>query len=224
MDKKVLVLCTGNSCRSIIAEALINAKLDGVQAYSSGVAPSGKVNPNAKKVLQNYGIWKDEYHSKKLDTLEDIEFDLVVTVCDHANETCPTFSKSIKKVHISFIDPDGKSFDAFEKTYADIEKILLPKVKENLNQNKEKKMKKNVFSTNNGVNIKFSGEVKKQNIVTMVQNCSTGKCECMSDTTKAKIKDMKVDGVDGDVSLKLSGDISTQEIEEALAKSKVLNQ
>jgi len=85
-------------------------------------------------------------------------------------------------------------------------------------------MKKNVFSTNNGVNIKFSGEVKKQNIVTMVQNCSTGKCECMSDTTKAKIKDMKVDGVDGDVSLKLSGDISTQEIEEALAKSKVLNQ
>ena len=85
-------------------------------------------------------------------------------------------------------------------------------------------MKKNIFSTNNGVNIKFSGEVKKQNIVTMVQNCSTGKCECMSDTTKAKIKDMKVDGVDGDVSLKLSGDISTQEIEEALAKSKVLNQ
>ena len=174
MDKKVLVLCTGNSCRSIIAEALINAKLDGVQAYSSGVAPSGKVNQNAKKVLQNYGIWKDEYHSKKLDTLEAIEFDLVVTVCDHANETCPTFSKSVKKVHIGFIDPDGKEFDAFEKTYADIEKILLPKVKENLNQNKEKKMKKNVFSTNNGVNIKFSGEVKKQNIVTMVQNCSTG--------------------------------------------------
>ena len=85
-------------------------------------------------------------------------------------------------------------------------------------------MKKNVFSTNNGVNIKFSGEVKKQNIVTMVQNCSTGQCECMSDATKAKIKNMKVDGVDGDVSLKLSGDISTQEIEEALAKSKVLNQ
>ena len=84
-------------------------------------------------------------------------------------------------------------------------------------------MQKNVFSTNNGVNIKFSGEVKKQNIVTMVQNCSTGKCECMSDATKAKIKDMQVDGVDGDVSLKLSGDISTQEIEEALAKSKVLS-
>jgi len=83
-------------------------------------------------------------------------------------------------------------------------------------------MKKNVFSTKNGVNIKFSGEVKKQKIVTMVQNCSSGKCECMSDETKAKIKNMQVDGKDGDVSLELSGDISKQEIEEALAKSKVL--
>jgi len=84
-------------------------------------------------------------------------------------------------------------------------------------------MQKNVFSTSNGVNIKFSGEVKKQNIVTMIQNCSSGQCECMSDATKAKIKDMKVDGVDGDVSLELSGNISTQEIEKALAKSKILN-
>ncbi|NPA60152.1 MAG: hypothetical protein GXO30_06790 [Epsilonproteobacteria bacterium] len=83
-------------------------------------------------------------------------------------------------------------------------------------------MKKDIFSTTNGVGIKFSGEVKKQNIVTMVKNCSTGQCECMSDETKAKIKDMKVNGEDGDVSLELSGDISTDEIREALSKSKVL--
>ena len=134
MDKKILVLCTGNSCRSIIAEALINAKVDGVKAYSSGVSPSGRVNQNAKKVLQNNSIWNDEYHSKELDTLDDVEFDLVVTVCDHANESCPTFSKPVKKIHIGFIDPDGKEFDAFEKTYADIEKILLPKVEENLQE------------------------------------------------------------------------------------------
>ena len=137
MDKKVLVLCTGNSCRSIIAEALINSKLNGIKAYSSGVSPSGKVNLNAKKVLQNNSIWSEKYHSKKLDTLDGIEFDLVVTVCDHANETCPVFPKSVKKIHIGFIDPDGKEFDLFEKTYADIEKKLLPKVEENLN-NKEK--------------------------------------------------------------------------------------
>ena len=84
-------------------------------------------------------------------------------------------------------------------------------------------MKKQVNKVESGVKISFMGEVKKQNIVTMVQNCSTGQCECMSDTTKAKIKDMQVSGEDGAVELSLSGDISTQEIEEALAKSKVLN-
>jgi len=84
-------------------------------------------------------------------------------------------------------------------------------------------MKKEVSKTNNGVKIKFLGEVQKENIVTMVQNCSTGKCECMSDDTKAKIKDMKVDGEDGDVNLSLEGDISVDEINAALKKSKVIN-
>ena len=65
--KKVLVLCTGNSCRSIIAEALINSELgDRIEAYSSGVSASGLVNPNAKKILEIKNIWKDEYHSKDL--------------------------------------------------------------------------------------------------------------------------------------------------------------
>ena len=84
-------------------------------------------------------------------------------------------------------------------------------------------MQKKVSKTNNGVKINFLGEVQKQNIVTMVQNCSTGKCECMSDETKAKIKDMKVHGADGDVKLSLEGDISVDEIQSALAKSKVIN-
>ena len=64
--KKVLILCTGNSCRSIIAEALINAKLDGIHADSSGVRASGRVNPNAKKLLEDKGIWQSKYHSKLL--------------------------------------------------------------------------------------------------------------------------------------------------------------
>jgi arsenate reductase len=130
MDKKVLVLCTGNSCRSIIAEALINAKLDGVSAKSSGVKASGRVNPNAQKLLEEKGIWKSEYHSKVLETLIDEDFDLIVTVCDHANETCPMFPKPAPKIHIGFEDPDGKGFEAFEVTYKEIETILLPKVKE----------------------------------------------------------------------------------------------
>lgn len=132
MEKKVLILCTGNSCRSIIAEALINAKLDGVVADSSGVKASGKVNPNAKKLLEEKGIWKDEYHSKTIDKVIDNAYDLVVTVCDNAHETCPMFPKAVKVIHISFEDPDGKGFDAFVDTYNEIEEKLLPKIKETL--------------------------------------------------------------------------------------------
>ena len=128
--KKVLVLCTGNSCRSIIAEALINAELDGITAKSSGVKASGKVNPNAKKLLEEKGIWKDEYHSKTLDTVIDEDFDLVVTVCDHANETCPMFPKPVPKLHVGFEDPDGKGYEAFLQTYYEIKTTLLPTIKE----------------------------------------------------------------------------------------------
>lgn len=132
MDKKVLILCTGNSCRSIIAEALINAKLDGISSDSSGVKASGRVNPNAKELLTKKGIWSDSYHSKTIDTVIDNKYDLVVTVCDHANETCPMFPQAVKVIHIGFEDPDGKGFDAFEDTYAEIEEVLLPKVIEAL--------------------------------------------------------------------------------------------
>ena len=84
-------------------------------------------------------------------------------------------------------------------------------------------MEKKVFKTGSGVKINFLGKVEKQNIVTMVENCSTGQCECMSDDTKAKIKDMKVTGEDGDVALDLAGDVSVQEIQAALERSKVIN-
>ena len=123
-NKTVLVMCTGNSCRSIIAEALINAKLDGVKAYSCGVAPSGKVNPNAKKVLESHGEWNNKYHSKTLDSLEHIEFDLVVTVCNNAKESCPIFPKKVETIHLPFDDPDGKEYNEFVKTYNEIKEKL----------------------------------------------------------------------------------------------------
>ncbi|MCV6606958.1 MAG: arsenate reductase ArsC [Campylobacterales bacterium] len=132
MSKRVLVLCTGNSCRSIIAEALINAKLDGINADSSGVKASGKVNPNAEKLLREKKIWKDEYHSKVIDEVINSEYNLVVTVCDHANETCPMFPKPVEKIHVGFEDPDGKGYEAFEECYKEIEEVLLPQVKEKL--------------------------------------------------------------------------------------------
>ena len=126
MDKKILILCTGNSCRSIIAEALINAELDGISADSSGVKASGKVNPNAKKVLEEAGIWKESYHSKTLDTVIDNDYDLVVTVCDNAKETCPMFPNPVKTIHVGFEDPDGKAYEAFEEILTEIKNGLLP--------------------------------------------------------------------------------------------------
>ena len=133
--KKVLILCTGNSCRSIIAEALINAFLNGVEAQSSGVKASGRVNPNAKRVLEEHNIWKSKYHSKEIESVIDEQFDLVVTVCDNAKENCPIFPKSTPTIHIGFKDPDGREYSAFLDIYDKINTILLPKIREELNLN-----------------------------------------------------------------------------------------
>jgi len=219
MKKQVLILCTGNSCRSIMAEALLNAKLgECLFAQSSGVKASGTVNPHAQKLLESKGLWREDYHSKCIEEVLDIPFDLVVTVCDHAKETCPLFPKAVQNIHIGFDDPSGKEVVEYEKTLNEIEAILLPIIQKEMCT-----MQKKVSKTNNGVKINFLGEVKKENIVMMVQNCSTGNCECMSDKTKAKVKNMVVEGEDGAVELNLEGEISVQEIETALSKSKVIN-
>lgn len=85
-------------------------------------------------------------------------------------------------------------------------------------------MDKKVYKTAEGVQIAFTGAVEKQNIIKMVENCTTGQCECMSDETKEKISNMEVSGKDGDVALDLTGNISKEEIETALTKSKVINE
>ena len=88
---------------------------------------------------------------------------------------------------------------------------------------KDNTMNKNVLKTNQGVKISFTGAVEKKNIITMVENCKTGSCECMTDETKKKISNMDVSGKDGEVHLDLSGEVSKEEIEAALARSKVIN-
>lgn len=131
--KKVLILCTGNSCRSIMAEALINAKLgDCVEAYSSGVKASGTVNPHAQALLEAQGYWRSDYHSKVIETVLDNAFDLVITVCDHAHETCPLFPNAVKTIHLRFEDPSGKAPEEYANTLELIEQTLLPVVKQEL--------------------------------------------------------------------------------------------
>jgi arsenate reductase len=104
--RRVLFLCTGNSCRSQIAEAIVNATLgDYWQAFSAGTQPAGYEHPKARQVLQEIGIQHDG-RSKNVNELRDIEFNLVVTVCDSAAEECPLWLGSGKRLHHSFPDPN----------------------------------------------------------------------------------------------------------------------
>jgi len=102
---KVLFLCTGNSCRSQMAEGWAKAlKGNVIEAYSAGVDPHG-LDPLAVKVMAEAGVDISTHRSKHVDELNGICFDYVVTVCGHANETCPTFPGRAKLVHKSFDDP-----------------------------------------------------------------------------------------------------------------------
>ncbi len=102
--RTVLFLCNGNSCRSQMAEAIVNARHPAWRAFSAGVQPAGYVHPLAIRVLSEIGI---DHHgeSKSADQFRGRQFDLVVTVCDEANEQCPVWLGKGKKVHRSFPDP-----------------------------------------------------------------------------------------------------------------------
>jgi len=104
--KKVLVLCTGNSCRSIIAEGLINHLGKGdYRAVSAGSHPAGYVHPKSIESLKRHGIEMGETRSKSWDEFANKKFDLVITVCDEAaSETCPVFLGDFKKLHWSTPD------------------------------------------------------------------------------------------------------------------------
>jgi arsenate reductase (thioredoxin) len=103
--KQVLFLCTGNSCRSQLAEAIVNARPElGWQAFSAGTKPAGYVHPLALRALNEIGI-QHQGRSKSIDELRDISFDLVVTVCDSAAEECPLWLGRGKRVHLGFPDP-----------------------------------------------------------------------------------------------------------------------
>ena len=105
--KKILVLCTGNSCRSILADGLINHfGKENFQAFSAGSNPAGYVHPMSIKTLEKSGIFKSDYKSQSWDDFSDIDFDLVITVCDNAaGEACPIYLNSAPKVHWGVEDP-----------------------------------------------------------------------------------------------------------------------
>lgn len=103
--KKVLFLCTGNSCRSQMAEGWAHHLLgDVIEPYSAGIETHG-MNPNAVKVMQEAGVDITGQSSKLASSLRDVPFDLVITVCGHADENCPAYLSEARVVHVGFDDP-----------------------------------------------------------------------------------------------------------------------
>ncbi len=108
----VLFLCTGNSCRSQMAEGWTRHLFsDKVEAYSAGIEAHG-MNPNAVQVMKEAGVDISGQSSKLADSLNDVPLDLVITVCGHADENCPTFLTKAKVVHVGFDDPPKLAKDA----------------------------------------------------------------------------------------------------------------
>lgn len=130
IKKKVLFLCTGNSCRSQMAEAIVNDRLgDEWLAVSAGTQPAGYVHPKAIQVLAEYDIIH-QGESKLADQYRDWDFDLVVTVCDSAAEECPLWLGQGVRVHHSFPDPaaatgtEEEILDAFRQVRDSIAKEI----------------------------------------------------------------------------------------------------
>ena len=125
--KRVLFLCTGNSARSQMAEAIVNARMgEQWQAVSAGTQPTGCVHPNAIRALAEMGIDISGARTKSAEEYRSATFDLVVTVCDDAAENCPVWLGQGKCIHLGFPDPakatgtDEQVMAVFRKVHDDI--------------------------------------------------------------------------------------------------------
>ena len=115
---KILFLCTGNSCRSQMAEGWCRyLKGDCVEPYSAGIETHG-LNPNAVKVMAEIGVDISGHKSQHIDEFKDVQLDFVITVCGHANEHCPVFTGKRKVVHVGFDDPPKLAKEAKDEQEA----------------------------------------------------------------------------------------------------------
>tara|TARA_B100000809_G_C14890288_1_gene442422 strand:- start:294 stop:704 length:411 start_codon:yes stop_codon:yes gene_type:complete len=118
--KKVLVLCTGNSCRSQIAHGFLNYYTkDSVKIFSAGKEKQG-VNMNAIKCMKEIGIDISTHTSNKIEEYLDIDFDFIITVCDNAYETCPIFPGNSVKIHKNFKDPSKMNNGVYNAGFIEV--------------------------------------------------------------------------------------------------------
>lgn len=129
----VLVLCTGNSCRSQMAEALLNHDLAGrVRAISAGTRPQPKVADGAIEALKLAGLPTEGLTPKDVEAVMGEDIALVVTVCDNAKESCPIFPRPVRAIHLPFHDPHGEPLESFIAVRDDIRARLVAAVRETL--------------------------------------------------------------------------------------------
>ncbi len=127
--KTVLILCTGNSCRSQMAQALVNHDLgDRIRALSAGTSPGPRVADGAIEALRLAGIPTEGLSPKSVETVMREPIDLVVTVCDNAKETCPVFPRPVPAIHMPFHDPHGEPLESFVRVRDEIRARLLPEL------------------------------------------------------------------------------------------------
>jgi arsenate reductase (thioredoxin) len=131
MIRRVLFLCTGNSCRSQMAEAIVNARYPQWRAFSAGSKPTGFVHPKAIQVLKEIEI-QHRGESKSIVGFQSETFDLVVTVCDDGNEECPVWFGAGKQVHEAFRDPAKASGTDLEQllVFRQVRDEMLEKIPE----------------------------------------------------------------------------------------------
>ena len=133
--KRVLIIDEGNAARSIMAEALINhylGRVCGIHADSAGLHPKGHIDRETLQALAEDGIETERLRSKGLGDLESLDYDLVVTVCDNVKGVCPTLPGAKKEIHIGFVDPEGKPFEAYERELHQMKNLLIPRIREEL--------------------------------------------------------------------------------------------
>ena len=111
---KIIVICTGNTCRSQIAEGLLKSKYPEAEIYSAGTHPEIQVNPYAVQAMAEVGYDISRQYPKLVTDFLHEEFDYVLTVCDSAQETCPVFPNAKNRVHNSFVDPSRSSYESDE--------------------------------------------------------------------------------------------------------------
>ncbi|WP_298283268.1 arsenate reductase ArsC [Acidocella sp.] len=129
-QKTVLILCTGNSCRSQMAEVLLRHELGAAgRVLSAGTRPQPKVAEGAIAALRAAGLPTEGLYPKDVDAVINEPIDLVVTVCDNAKETCPIFPRPVPRLHIAFHDPHGEPLESFIRVRDDISARLVPAVR-----------------------------------------------------------------------------------------------